>query len=159
MTKIDIVDRDQKVLLQVDVNDKTTVEDLKNEIQLKLKIVKNRQRLVVNKSVLENTAKVIDHASSKITLKDLGLQINWKTVFLIEYLGPIIIHSIFYLSPSLFYSTFKSHSQNQTIALVIVLLHYLKRELETIFIHRFSNDTMPIKNLPKNCKSITFCHQ
>ena len=31
------------------------------------------------------------------------------------------------------------------------VLHYGKRLLETIFIHRFSNATMPIMNLFKNC--------
>jgi very-long-chain enoyl-CoA reductase len=33
----------------------------------------------------------------------------------------------------------------------MTFLHYSKRELETEFVHRFSNATMPIRNLPKNC--------
>lgn len=32
----------------------------------------------------------------------------------------------------------------------MVIGHYLKREFETMFIHRFSNDTMPLFNLFKN---------
>lgn len=38
-----------------------------------------------------------------------------------------------------------------SIAAACYTLHYAKRLLETIFVHRFSHSTMPIQNLFKNC--------
>jgi hypothetical protein len=41
---------------------------------------------------------------SVVILKDLGPQIGWKTVFLIEYFGPILIHYLFFYHGDIFYS-------------------------------------------------------
>lgn len=38
-----------------------------------------------------------------------------------------------------------------SIAAACYTIHYAKRLLETIFVHRFSHATMPIRNLFKNC--------
>lgn len=40
-------------------------------------------------------------------LRDLGPQIGWQTVFLIEYFGPFAIYPIFYLRPTLIYGAGK----------------------------------------------------
>lgn len=33
-----------------------------------------------------------------IVVKDLGPQISWRTVFCIEYMGPLLIHQFFFLA-------------------------------------------------------------
>lgn len=93
---------------------------------------------------------------AKLVFKDLGPQILWKTVFLLEYLGPLLVYIIFYMQPTWIYG---SHLQQpsawtkevQFSAFIAWMFHYSKRELETLFIHRFSHATMPISNLFKNC--------
>lgn len=80
-----------------------------------------------------------------MTLKDLGPQISWRTVFLLEYAGPLVIHQVFY--------ALHKHplSFTQLMAFACITFHFLKREYETLFIHRFSHATMPLQNLFKNC--------
>lgn len=82
--------------------------------------------------------------------KDLGAQISWKNVFLIEYFGPIAIFALLYTCPQLIYgkeSIGKSWSFTQKAGFWMVVGHYLKREFETLFIHRFSNATMPFNRV------------
>ncbi|XP_002131090.2 very-long-chain enoyl-CoA reductase-like [Ciona intestinalis] len=87
--------------------------------------------------------------------KDLGTQLGWSTVFYCEYTGPLVIYLLFYLRlPFIYGDSFaftSSKHQVVHIAAACHSFHYLKRVLETKFIHRFSHGTMPIKNLFKNC--------
>jgi len=90
----------------------------------------------------------------KLIYKDLGPQVPWRLVFLTEYFGPGVIHSLFYLLPQVFYSDPVSSAgrhRYQTLAYACVMLHYLKRLYESAYVHRFSNPTMPIRNIFKNC--------
>ena len=81
----------------------------------------------------------------KLIFKDLGPQISWRTVFFIEYLGPLLIHPLFY-----FWVYKGLKTPLQTMACLLICIHFAKRELETLFIHRFSHATMPLSNLFKN---------
>ncbi|KAF2107354.1 3-oxo-5-alpha-steroid 4-dehydrogenase-domain-containing protein [Lophiotrema nucula] len=87
---------------------------------------------------------------SAVDVKDLGPQIAWKTVFIIEYLGPLLIHPLFYYGRKLIYGTSAPPSELQKLSFILINLHFLKREWETLRVHRFSADTMPLLNIFKN---------
>ncbi|KAH8730355.1 3-oxo-5-alpha-steroid 4-dehydrogenase-domain-containing protein [Phaeosphaeriaceae sp. PMI808] len=87
---------------------------------------------------------------SAIDVKDLGPQISWRTVFVVEYLGPLLIHPLLYFARPLIYSTSTPPSTLQTLTLAMCMIHFAKREYETLFVHRFSAATMPIRNIYKN---------
>ncbi|KAI0368621.1 hypothetical protein BV20DRAFT_968982 [Pilatotrama ljubarskyi] len=133
-----------------------TVRDLKKAITAKNpKFHPSRQKLTLkgeSKALADNAtlkdAGVVD--GSEVTVKDLGPQIGWRTVFLIEYAGPLIVHPLIYHFPKLFYGGAVQHSVLQKYVYAMVLLHFLKRELETLFVHRFSHGTMPFRNVFKN---------
>lgn len=40
-----------------------------------------------------------------LNFRDLGPQIAWKTVFLLEYAGPLFIYPLFYCRPSILYGS------------------------------------------------------
>ena len=82
------------------------------------------------------------------------MQISWTVVFLVEYFGPIAIFAFLYYFRNLVYGGGSSSiplTFSQKAGFFMVLGHYIKREFETLFIHRFSNETMPFTNIFKNC--------
>lgn len=88
---------------------------------------------------------------STIFVKDLGPQIGWRTVFLIEYAGPIFIHPLVYvLRPYIYRHAPAQGSFLQYLTMLLVVGHFVKRELETLLVHRFSAATMPFRNVFKN---------
>ena len=92
------------------------------------------------------------HQSTLTLHHPLGPQVSWRTVFVIEYLGPILIHPLIYSLRPYLYSSARDvpASPLQTLSLVLITSHFVKREMETLFLHRFSNDTMPVFNIFRN---------
>ncbi|KAK4049129.1 3-oxo-5a-steroid 4- dehydrogenase [Microbotryomycetes sp. JL201] len=134
---------------------KPTVAELKRAIARQTKLDFYRQRLTTDdKQVLEDDSKELSEYgvqhNASLEIKDLGPQISWKTVFLIEYAGPIFIHPAFYYAQKLFYRKTFEHSRMQQVAMALVVAHFVKRELETLFVHKFSSATMPMFNVYKN---------
>lgn len=79
-----------------------------------------------------------------------GPQLDWQLVYVIEYLGPLIIVPLTYFLRPYIFANAPSPSLGQTMSCILITLHFLKREYETLFIHRFSSATMPAKNIFKN---------
>nr|CAD7403157.1 unnamed protein product [Timema cristinae] len=151
---------DEKIGVWFVLSPSTSVSDLKKQVHSrKSNLYPNRQalRLEVKGRTLkdEETLKSLGMRSgAKLYVKDLGPQIGWKTVFLAEYAGPLLVYVWLYQRPWLFYGEgAASLPVHQVVhwAMWCYVAHYVKRLLETIFVHRFSNATMPFMNLFKNC--------
>ena len=107
-----------------------------------------------------------------IEVKDLGPQFSYRGVFFVEYLGPILIVLLYAFRPAIIFGTDStpvdilnnlslknwnspvgSSNYNafvQSLAICLWVLHFVKREFETFFVHKFSRATMPLFNLFKN---------
>ncbi|KAK9471640.1 3-oxo-5-alpha-steroid 4-dehydrogenase-domain-containing protein [Dipodascopsis tothii] len=138
----------------LDVQPTQSVEDLYQKIGRLTGLGKDRLRLtLIDNTVLADgydLEKYDLQKGSTVFVKDLGYQIAWRTVFLIEYFGPLIIHPFFYYLQKPIYGKEFEHTREQQTVLCFVLLHFIKREYESAFVHRFSNATMPLKNIFKN---------
>jgi len=157
--EIEILDaRNSKAIAKCNAQPSTTVKDLKTQVQSAKKLSIHRQalRLEVKGKTLKDSDTIESlelRNGSKLYLKDLGPQIGWSTVFLAEYAGPLLVYLWIYQRPWIFYGDVATSNISTTahIAAACYTIHYVKRLLETIFVHRFSHATMPIMNLFKNC--------
>ncbi|KAG6833104.1 hypothetical protein H0H87_011212 [Tephrocybe sp. NHM501043] len=142
--------------IAVEYTSATTVADVKAQVASKFpKFYVARQKLTLKaeRASLDDAKKIVEIVGEKggeLQVKDLGAQISWRTVFLIEYGGPLVIHPLIYYFPQIWYGQDVHHSALQKYVYTFVMLHFLKRELETVFVHRFSHGTMPFRNVFKN---------
>ena len=120
--------KDREILIAAD--SQRTIRWVKEELQKQTKIPALQQELSYKdgqtKVVLsdnEKNLKFITIPESGLNLKNLGLQIRWEHVFYIEYLGPILILPLFYVLGKK-----ELYTPIQTVALVLGILHYLKRQ-------------------------------
>jgi very-long-chain enoyl-CoA reductase len=147
-----------KPIGKINVSTNGTIEDVKIQIaKLKTSLIFDRQSIRLEakgKSLKDSDTlqSVNVRTNGKLYVKDLGPQIGWKTVFLAEYAGPLFTYLLFYQRPWIFYGdALEPISETAHIAAACWTLHYAKRLLETVFVHRFSHSTMPVRNLFKNC--------
>jgi very-long-chain enoyl-CoA reductase len=143
---------------ELDIDGETTTSELFNKLARvsrlsvdRLRITKGSDGSVVVNSKTGTVRSTGLRNQSTIYVKDLGPQIAWRTVFIVEYLGPLLIHPLVYsLRAHLYPTSPPQASLSQKLVCLLVCIHFLKRELETFFVHRFSANTMPLQNIFKN---------
>ncbi|KAK6212003.1 3-oxo-5a-steroid 4- dehydrogenase [Pestalotiopsis sp. IQ-011] len=153
----------------LELSSTATVEDAKAIIARKVGLSDHHRVGLFDpatKKTLKDRKAVLSTLSySELLVKDLGPQLDWRTVFVIEYFGPILFHPLFaavrtYLYPAVypFLKDFVPEpnafdgplSWNQKLTFACIMAHFLKREYETVFVHRFSASTMPVWNVFRN---------
>ncbi|XP_042498688.1 very-long-chain enoyl-CoA reductase [Macadamia integrifolia] len=168
--KVTVVSRSGREIIKggLELHDSAKVTDLQNAIHRRTKkYYPSRQRLTLpvqpgtkEKPVVLDSRKSVqdycDRNADKLTVvfKDLGPQVSYRTLFICEYFGPLVIFPIFYFLPVYKYFGYKGErviQPVQTYAMYYWCFHYFKRIMETIFIHRFSHATSPLSNVFRNC--------
>ena len=139
----------------VDITLDKTVRDLRFAIEKLTGLPACQQRLWYDqdgkKVVLEVDKKLDESGVTEATfieMKDLGKQLPFRMVYITEYVGPLVLYALTYFIAC---ATRGELSCKIHIAFVMWIIHYVKRILETIFIHEFGDMTMPVFNLFKNC--------
>jgi len=154
----------RKEPFEIQITNTNTVLDLKKEIEKIKHLNTNRQKLALglerdsvvlgdDRQILQNAFKDTKEGLVSVYLKDLGPQISWQMVFVIEYLGPLLLYPLLALRLDILYGPGASKAPFhwvQLLALACWTIHYVKREVETLFVHRFSHETMPLANLWRN---------
>ena len=90
---------------------------------------------------------------------DLGAQIGWRTVFLVQYFPPILLYLFFYFNiPYMYlwkgYGSLSRSDNSDAVFLACICYcgHFARRVIETLIVHRFNSyTTMRAMRLIKNC--------
>jgi very-long-chain enoyl-CoA reductase len=106
--------------------------------------------------------------SNQLMLRDYGLQVSWRLVYIVEYAGALLTYPLMVwwglggvsglggvggpitnITETLIMGTTLAQTLSRPDVLMWIA-HYAKRILESVFIHSFSADTMPFENIFKN---------
>ncbi|XP_056868238.1 very-long-chain enoyl-CoA reductase-like [Takifugu flavidus] len=111
-----------------------------------------KKKLLRDDEILKN---LLVGTTVTIYFRDLGPQIGWTMVFFAECIGPLVSYLLFYFRVPFIYSDRYSSTVSPhhvvTLACACHTFHYVKRLMETIFVHRFTRGTMPLRSIVKNC--------
>jgi len=83
-----------------------------------------------------------DASVSQWEVKDYGPQVSWRTVYIVEYFGALVALPVVMWVQNPF--------NLLRMDVVLWVVHYGLRLYESVFVHTFSSETMPFKNIFKN---------
>lgn len=145
--------KNQKISIEVD--DRTTTEDLEKESVRFSKIPAERIRLYYeingNKLVLRPQQKIKEIQSSQFVIFDSGPQISTRGSNLMEYVPSALIWLVIYLIVG-------KKNDFTNFATIMWVSHFTRRTIEVLFVHIFSHATLPIFSLLDNScfKNVTY---
>lgn len=159
------IETPKKGSVDLEVPSSATVGDVRRMFAKQRRMDVHRVSLRQGDARLDDDEKKLTDVATapyNLTLKDLGPQIGYRTVFVLEYLGPILFVGGFAAcrrglfgpqAQTLLFGKDAAQPMNNVAELAVLCWvgHFLKRELETFFVHKFSRPTMPFSNLYKNC--------
>lgn len=129
---------------EISVDSNATVEELKKVVGKNFK--KNIHRISLkftNESSvdvrLEDSKKTLEQYGLKdgmtVIYKDLGPQIGYRTVFLLEYFGPMLFVGLWALRPSFLFganAALEPFNWVAKLGIICWMIHFAKREFETL---------------------------
>ncbi|WVN86919.1 uncharacterized protein L203_102093 [Cryptococcus depauperatus CBS 7841] len=137
-----------------------TVKDVKTAIQAKFpNLVFNRQRITLPNAsgkpipLTDENKTLTDYGvgeGANLRLKDLGKQVGYRTLYLWEYAGPIFLNPLFLHFSHLIWGKYDPSPLQLTVRNLIVI-HFIKRFLESAFVHNFSRASVPLTYFYRNC--------
>ena len=166
MVRVNIASHGGASFMTAEINDNTTVGDLRDMIYKNKGVSPIRQQLIIEKdheaTVLEDDkAKLVStysitNDSFKILFKDKGPQIHPQLVGLLEYAGALLIYLLFLpldVEPNLSVNNGKTWQMNisQQIGAFLWVTHFVKRIAETLLVHNYGTLTLPALALVKGC--------
>ena len=80
-----------------------------------------------------------DTIDCKWEVKDYGPQVSWRTVYIVEYFGALVAMPLV--------MWVQNPIQLARMDVVLWIIHYGLRLYESMFVHTFSSETMPLKNI------------
>ncbi|KAF0989671.1 hypothetical protein HZS_2824 [Henneguya salminicola] len=94
----------------------------------------------------------------KIYFVDLGLQIGYQSTYVLEYLAALVPYLLFYINFEKKRTTGIGYSAaNERFAVFCWASHFVKRIYESLFVHKFSRNSMPLSNLFRNLIYYGYC--